>query len=430
MNPEQGWEAGSVRSIAVLRPNALGDFIFCLPALHALRQRYPAARLSYIGQAWHADFLRGRPGPIDEVLVMPPYPGVGAPATEGGSTRRSAPEGGAAAPGAAGLGVPEHVAPGSRRQANAGAAGAAAGATSIEASSANALQGSIPAGGIGDPGPIDDFIARIRARRFDLALQLYGGGRHANPLLRRFGARHCVGMQASDAEPLDRNLHFADAVNKRLQLLEVAALAGAAAWPMHAPLQVTAQDRQQAARCVAPAAGDKLVLLQPGSRDPRRCWPARDFARLGDALSGRGMQILINGSQQEGPLVQSVIAAMRHPACDLSGKTSLHALCGLLERCALVVSNDTGPLHLALEIGVPAVGVYWFTNLIESAPLRQAGHRAAVSLQIHCPVCGAENIMQRCPHDASFVAGVSLDEVLAHALALLGDQHPRSEARA
>lgn len=367
---EQGGAIADVRKIAVLRPNALGDFLFCLPALHALKQCYPDARISYLGKQWHADFLRGRPGPVDEVVVMPPYPGVGAAPVQA--------QGGALA-GRAGGRCPEAMA-------------------------------------------VTGFIEAMRAERFDLALQLYGGGRYANPLVRRLGARCTVGMKASDAEALDRWVAFDGVVNKRLQLLEVAALAGAEAWPMHQRLPVTARDRAEAARCLASVPGETLVLLQPGASDPRRCWPARRFAQLGDVLAAQGALVAINGSAEEAPLVKSVIASMRHAALDLSGRTSLHALSGLLERSALLVSNDTGPLHLALEIGTPAVGIYWLTNLVESAPLRQHGHRAAVSLQMQCAVCGAENITSRCPHDASFVDAITLDEVVELALALLRAQ--------
>ncbi|HEU4622276.1 MAG TPA: hypothetical protein VFS42_08620, partial [Burkholderiaceae bacterium] len=67
-----------VRSIAVLRANAVGDFLVTLPALGALRATYPQARITLLGQAWHARFLVRRPGPIDEVVVLPPIKGVGA----------------------------------------------------------------------------------------------------------------------------------------------------------------------------------------------------------------------------------------------------------------------------------------------------------------------------------------------------------------
>jgi ADP-heptose:LPS heptosyltransferase len=65
-----------IQKIAVVRANGLGDFIFALPALAALRAAYPGAEIVLLGLAWHAAFLRERPSPVDRVLVVPPYTGV------------------------------------------------------------------------------------------------------------------------------------------------------------------------------------------------------------------------------------------------------------------------------------------------------------------------------------------------------------------
>lgn len=352
--PEAGEVLPGVRTIAVLRPNAVGDFIFALPALHALRAAYPSARIVYIGKPWHAEFLRDRPGPVNEVAVIPPCPGVGAPLQQACDARA-----------------------------------------------------------------IDAFVAALRAADIDLALQLYGGGRYANPFIRRLGARLTVGLKAQDAEPLDRWIAYAALQNKRLLLLEAAALAGARRLELGRELEVTEHDRAEAARVMRPATGQSLVLIQPGSSDARRRWPAHSFARVADALAAEGAAVAVHGTAAEAGVVRDVIGQMRRPAFDLSGKISLAGLCGLLERSALLVSNDTGPLHLALAIGTPAVGIYWLTNLHESGPLLQDRHRAALAVRTHCPVCGEENLRRRCPHDESFVADVPVGEVTELALELL-----------
>lgn len=62
--------------IAVLRANALGDYLMAVPALEALKRAYPGAHLTLLGAAWHADFLGGRPGPVDEVVPLPPISGI------------------------------------------------------------------------------------------------------------------------------------------------------------------------------------------------------------------------------------------------------------------------------------------------------------------------------------------------------------------
>src|SRR4051794_14208435 len=65
-----------IKKIAVLRANALGDYIFVLPALQALRETFPAAEIILLGRAWHKEYLEGRPGPVDRVVVVPLYPGI------------------------------------------------------------------------------------------------------------------------------------------------------------------------------------------------------------------------------------------------------------------------------------------------------------------------------------------------------------------
>lgn len=341
-----------VRKIAVLRPNAIGDFVFCLPALHALRHRYPAAKLYYLGLPWHAAFLADRSCVADQVLVMPSVAGI----------TQAAP---------------------------------------------------------GETGPdAARFAEQLRDLQFDLAIQMFGGGRFANPFLASIGARLTVGMRTPDAAPLDRTIAYAGPVNRRLQLLEVAALAGAQFWPMQQELHTTPEERRRANALLPVQPGQRLVIIQPGATDGRRCWPASRFAAVADALAEEGATVAINGSEREWGLAETVIQTMRHDAINLAGKATLPVLCGLLERAELVVSNDTGPLHLALALGTPSAGIYWLTNFIESAPLRQAGHRAAISLRTRCPMCGMENIAQRCEHDVSFVDDVQLDEVAAMAIEL------------
>lgn len=339
-----------VRKIAVLRPNAVGDFVFALPALHALKHRYPDADIVLLGKEWHAGFLRDRPGPVDRVAVMPPVPGVGA-----------------------------------------------------------------PVGAACDEREIDRFVDAMRAERFDIALQMFGAGHYSNPFLLRLGARLTAGARGDGAPALDRWVAYCEPNNRRLALLEIAGLVDA--WPSLPSLPelaVTDADRCEAAAAVpaeASSGGERLAVLQPGATDPRRCWPVERFAALGDRLAQAGMRVAVNGAAGEAALVDAVVGAMRHPAIGLAGGLGLGGLCGLLERAALVVSNDTGPLHLALALGRPSVGIFWLTNLIEGMPLRQSHLRAALSLQTRCPVCGQDNVATRCPHDESFVADVSLELV-------------------
>jgi ADP-heptose:LPS heptosyltransferase len=358
--PGSGLVAG-VRKIAVLRPNAVGDFVFALPALHALKAAYPAAELVLIGKPWHRSFLEGRPGPVDRVIVLPPVPGVGAP--------------------------PDAVV-------------------------------DVPA--------VDAFVKHMQGEGFDLALQMFGGGGHSNAFLQRFGARLTAGARSPEAPALDRWLAYREPVPRRLALLEIAGLVGAWPGPMPMPeLALTAADHMEAAAVLQQAhvhEGERIILLQPGSTDPRRCWPAHRFAGLGDKLAETGARIVVNGSPDESDLVDSVIRSMHYPAIGLAGKLGLGGLCALLARARLVVSNDTGPLHLALALGVRSVGIFWLTNLVEGMPLRPSFLHVALAGKTHCAECGHDNLKSRCAHDPSFVDDVSLENVVTLARSALDYQ--------
>jgi ADP-heptose:LPS heptosyltransferase len=345
-----------VQKIAVLRANALGDLIFTLPALQALRAAYPQAELVLLGTPLHEALLTGRPGPVDRVVVVPPSRGV---RTDSGQE---------------------------------------------------------------DAAELEAFFARMAAEQFDLALQLHGGGRWSNPFTKRLHARVTAGLHAEDAEALDRNLPYIYFQNEVFRYLEAVALVGARPVVTEPQLDVLQSDLDASLR-VLPDAGRPLVALHPGASDPRRRWPAAKFAAVADALSARGLQPVITGNAEEQQLAGQVAEAMHsRPAPDLAGQLSLPALTGLLARCALVVSNDTGPLHLAASLGTPTVGIFWCGNLINAGWPTRSQHRPLVSWQLECPECGVNCMTGSCEHRPSFVADVQVAEVVSAAVSLLQDR--------
>ncbi|MCW7540256.1 glycosyltransferase family 9 protein [Aquabacterium sp. A7-Y] len=367
--PSEGLYAGrgawvpDVRSIAVLRANAVGDYVLTLPALEALRLAYPDARITLLGRAWHAAFLAGRPSPVDEVVVLPDIAGVSVP--------HDAPDDSA-----------RHAA----------------------------------------------FFARMQARRFDVAVQLHGGGRYSNPFVRRLQARVSAGFQSPDAAPLDRTLPWRELHPEVLRLLEGVALVGAHGLDVEPRLVATPRDRAEA-EAVLPRSRQPLVVLQPGASDPRRCWSPLHFARVGDHFARLGAEVAVNGTQAEGDTVQAVLQSMQYRASDLTGRLSLGGLLGLLERARLLVSNDTGPAHLARALGVPTTVVYWIGNLNGYGPVSVERHAAAVSWRLDCPACGRHCIGVDCGHPDSFVDDVTPQQVIELAEPLYERPAPEGASR-
>jgi ADP-heptose:LPS heptosyltransferase len=100
---------------------------------------------------------------------------------------------------------------------------------------------------------------------------------------------------------------------------------------------------------------------------------------------------------------------------------------GILHRAALVVSNDTGPLHIAHALGTPTVGIFWCGNLVTAGILSRANHRPVTSWLVNCPLCGADiasgrgltDAQRLCEHETSFVSLVPAEEVIEAARDLL-----------
>jgi ADP-heptose:LPS heptosyltransferase len=365
MLPSRGADlVENVRKIAVLRAGGLGDLIFTLPALGALREAYPGAEITLLGGPLQTELLSGRLDPVAHAITVPPSTGVNGPDT----------------------GVEE------------------------------------------DEEELKRFFARMREERFDLALQMHGGGGYSNPFVRKLGARVTAGAQASGAPPLDRTMPYVYFQSEILRHLEVASLVGARTANLEPRLSVTQGDLAEA-EDVIPPLDDPLVALHPGAGDKRRRWPPEKFASVGDALAGTGARVAVVGIEKDRAWISGIVDAMSHEAFNLCGRLSLGGLAGLLSRCAVVVSNDSGPLHLAGAVGAATVGIYWGPNLITAGPPTRARHRPAVSWRHDCPVCGASLFDNGCGHIASVVADVSTEEVTNFALDLLASKSAVADRR-
>jgi ADP-heptose:LPS heptosyltransferase len=123
--------------------------------------------------------------------------------------------------------------------------------------------------------------------------------------------------------------------------------------------------------------GEQMVVLHPGSGGSARDWPLERFAVLGNRLLQRpGVRIVVTGGKGEEPVVQRVAGEIgRDGVLAFPGTLTLPELAALLSQAALVVANSTGPLHLAVALGTPVVGIY--PQLTAMSPARWGPYTSA-----------------------------------------------------
>lgn len=111
------------------------------------------------------------------------------------------------------------------------------------------------------------------------------------------------------------------------------------------------------------ADGDRWVLMHPGASEEKRRYPGERYAAVARRLWKRhGVRTVISGSAAEAPLAASIAEGAGHGATSVAGRFSLGEFIALIERAPLLVSNNTGPVHLAAALGTPVVVMYALTN--------------------------------------------------------------------
>ena len=152
------------------------------------------------------------------------------------------------------------------------------------------------------------------------------------------------------------------------------------------PLQAGDFERLDAAGVSALLKGGSFICLHPGAKWATRRWPAERFAAVGNALGVDGYRIVITGSSGERSLGERVGSLLKVDHINLCGVTDLGMLGALLSRASLVITNDTGPSHMAAAVRTPSVVVVLGSDAERWAPLDRERHRVVME-PIGCRPC-------------------------------------------
>jgi len=269
------------------------------------------------------------------------------------------------------------------------------------------------------PEELAGFFATARTRKFDLAIQLHGSGGLTNPLTLSLGAARNAGFYAAGQACPDRATFalWSEREHEVLRYLRLLRQLGIPTQGQHLEFPLTGHDRAELAQAAPGLEAGSYVCIHPGARLPSRRWSTSRFAQVADGLAAQGWTVVITGSPDERDLTQSLLGAMRAPAIDLTGRTTLGSLAALLAHARLLVCNDTGVSHVAAAVATPSVVICSGGDPHRWAPLDHERHR----------VLYADVACRPCAHFVCPIAGhpcaqqVGSEQVLAAATALCGD---------
>jgi heptosyltransferase I len=304
------------RRILIIKPSALGDIILALPALSALRRSFPDARISWLVRPEFAPLITGHPYISDIILF-------------------------------------------DRKQLS---------KWWCSRESFNALR---------------SLIRQLKTGEFDLVFDFQGLFRTGyfswvTGCKKRFGmagAREFAHIFYTDKISQDASsIHLVD------YYLKMAAAAGARQGEAEFKLPEDAGAAEQIDKLLkSQGVNGEYAVLVPEASQANKRWPIERFAELAGKIGERfGLSIVATGSQGELEYIEAIQTGGKSRVINLAGKTTVRELIPLMKKASLVVSNDTGPGHIAAAMGVPIVMIFGPTNPARVCPYKRPQSVVAV----------------------------------------------------
>ncbi|MGQ0635389.1 MAG: glycosyltransferase family 9 protein [Planctomycetaceae bacterium] len=245
-------------------------------------------------------------------------------------------------------------------------------------------------------------LTTLRRRRFDLVFDLQGLFRTgvmtvatAAPL--RVGLESAREGSKFACHGLISGTGFGVPAYRRYQRIAEALGVAAGEWTIDLALR---SQTSWAADLLAPLPRP-ILALHPGAGWPTKRWPVEKFSELARRFAG---SLVVVGGRGEASLAAQIVAARGagRPTLNLAGRTTLRQLAAVLAEVDLLLSNDSGPMHLAAAVGTPVVGVFTCTSPAISGPagtqheLIATTVACAASYRKRCPHSGAERLACLC----------------------------------
>lgn len=221
---------------------------------------------------------------------------------------------------------------------------------------------------------------RLKARRYDLAISVFGDWAGIMAVLSGAPRRVGFGRESYPGFMTDnvagRHWDTRDHLHEVDYCLALARAAGATTTEEDRIPQLTVipQARQEIEQLLQQAGvvtGKPLIACHVSSNNGQsKRWPVPYWATLLDRLiHEEGAQVVLTGAPNDGPLVERITSRMHEQAMNMAGKTSLSQLAALLQRADIMISGDSGPMHIAAAVGTVVIAIHGPTDPALSGPV-------------------------------------------------------------
>ncbi|MBA3013541.1 MAG: glycosyltransferase family 9 protein [Desulfobulbaceae bacterium] len=160
-----------------------------------------------------------------------------------------------------------------------------------------------------------------------------------------------------------------------------------------------------------------LVIINPMTTWPTKHWYSDRFAQVSDYLQTLGVTVVFTGGPDDVFGISEIMKSMHSQGINLAGKTSLKTLAALYERAALLITTDTGPMHIAAAVGLPVVALFGPTAPWRTGPWGDDHH--VLRVELGCSPC----LKKKCSYNHECMDKLGVDQVLAAVRTVLGAGH-------
>jgi len=318
-------------NILIVKLSAIGDVIHTLPALNAIRKRYPDARITWLVEEDAAPLVKGHAA-LDRVLI-------------------------------------------SKRK--------------------RWLKGILGPSCLNNMREVYRFLKELRDKRYDLIIDFQGLLKSGILIALSRGRRkigYGRGMEHMECSyvflnervpPVDMDNH---ALMRSMMLLDAI---GIPSNDIEYNLPLQDQDRATIEALLMRhgiTESRLLVAINPAAKWETKLWNNSKFAKLADSLIQQyGANVVFTGGSEDRGAVQDIISAMEAKAANLAGETTLRTLAALYEKTDFLVSTDTGPMHIAAAVGTPVVALFGPTAPWRTGPF--GPDHQVIRVDMECSPC-------------------------------------------